>query len=86
MGRKRQLGAWTGKERFDTQIRHHAPATVGGELLSPIGEITSHCWIRKMQAFSGHNNPWISSGVEAVIGRGERAFEVYRKNSCPALQ
>ena len=29
-----------------------------------------------------HNNPWISIG-ETIIGRGERAFEVYRK-TCPA--
>lgn len=29
-----------------------------------------------------HNNPWISI-AETVIGRGERAFEVYRK-TCPA--
>ena len=30
-----------------------------------------------------HNNPWISI-AETVIGRGDRAFEVYRK-TCPAF-
>ena len=29
-----------------------------------------------------HNNPWISC-AEAVLGHGDRAFEVYRK-TCPA--
>ena len=30
-----------------------------------------------------HNNPWVSIS-EAIVGRGERAFEVYRK-ICPAF-
>jgi cellobiose phosphorylase len=29
-----------------------------------------------------HNNPWVSI-AETVIGRGERAFEIYKK-TCPA--
>ena len=33
-------------------------------------------------AIESHNNPWISI-AETVIGRGSRAFEVYRK-TCPA--
>lgn len=72
------------KERLDTKY--------GIMLLQPafsryhleLGEITSYPPGYKENAgIFCHNNPWISI-AEAVIGRGERAFEVYRK-TCPAF-
>ena len=49
-----------------------------------LGEISSYPPGYKENAgIFCHNNPWISI-AEAVIGRGERAFEVYRK-TCPAF-
>lgn len=48
-----------------------------------LGEISSYPPGYKENAgIFCHNNPWISI-AETVIGRGERAFEVYRK-TCPA--
>ncbi len=71
------------KERLDTKY--------GVVLLQPaysryhlkLGEISSYPPGYKENAgIFCHNNPWISI-AETVIGRGERAFEVYRK-TCPA--
>ncbi len=48
-----------------------------------LGEISSYPPGYKENAgIFCHNNPWISA-AETQIGRGERAFEVYRK-TCPA--
>ena len=48
-----------------------------------LGEISSYPPGYKENAgIFCHNNPWISI-AETVIGRGDRAFEVYRK-TCPA--
>ena len=71
------------KERLDTKY--------GVMLLQPaytryhleLGEITSYPPGYKENAgIFCHNNPWVSI-AETVIGRGDRAFEVYKK-TCPA--
>lgn len=71
------------KERLDTEY--------GIVLLQPaytryrleLGEISSYPPGYKENAgIFCHNNPWISC-AEAVVGHGDRAFEVYRK-ICPA--
>ena len=71
------------KERLDTKY--------GVMILQPaytryclnLGEISSYPPGYKENAgIFCHNNPWISI-AETVIGRGDRAFEVYRK-TCPA--
>lgn len=72
------------KERLDTKygIMLLQPAYTRYHL--ELGEITSYPPGYKENAgIFCHNNPWISI-AEAVIGRGERAFEVYRK-TCPAF-
>ncbi len=71
------------KERLDTKY--------GIVLLQPaytkyylnLGEISSYPPGYKENAgIFCHNNPWISA-AETKIGRGDRAFEIYRK-TCPA--
>ncbi len=71
------------KERLDTKY--------GIMLLQPaytryylnLGEISSYPPGYKENAgIFCHNNPWISI-AETVVGRGNRAFEIYRK-TCPA--
>lgn len=71
------------KERLDTKY--------GIALLQPaytryhleLGEITSYPPGYKENAgIFCHNNPWVSIS-ETVIGRGDRAFEIYQK-TCPA--
>ena len=48
-----------------------------------LGEITSYPPGYKENAgIFCHNNPWVSI-AETVIGRGGRAFEIYKK-TCPA--
>lgn len=48
-----------------------------------LGEITSYPPGYKENAgIFCHNNPWISI-AETMIGRGDRAFEIYRK-ICPS--
>lgn len=48
-----------------------------------LGEITSYPPGYKENAgIFCHNNPWVACG-EAVVGRGDRAFEIYKK-ICPA--
>ena len=71
------------KERLDTKY--------GVMLLQPaytryhleLGEITSYPPGYKENAgIFCHNNPWISI-AETVVGRGDRAFEIYKK-TCPS--
>ena len=71
------------EERLDTKygVVLHQPAYTSYQL--NLGEISSYPPGYKENAgIFCHNNPWISS-AEAVLGHGDRAFEVYRK-TCPA--
>ena len=71
------------KERLDTKygIVLNQPAYTRYHV--ELGEISSYPPGYKENAgIFCHNNPWISI-AETVIGRGKRAFEVYRK-TCPA--
>ena len=71
------------KERLDTKygiVLNQPPYT---EYHLELGEISSYPPGYKENAgIFCHNNPWISI-AETVLGRGNRAFEVYRK-TCPA--
>ena len=67
------------KERLDTEhgIVLHTPAYTQYNL--NLGEISSYPPGYKENAgIFCHNNPWIAI-AETVIGRGDRAFEVYSK-------
>ena len=71
------------KERLDTKygIMLHQPAYT--RYYRNLGEISSYPPGYKENAgIFCHNNPWISI-AETMIGRGNRAFEVYRK-ICPS--
>jgi len=71
------------KERLDSKygILLHQPAYT--EYRVELGEISSYPPGYKENAgIFCHNNPWISC-AEAVLGHGERAFEIYKK-TCPA--
>ena len=71
------------KERLDTKygVMILQPAYTKYHL--ELGEITSYPPGYKENAgIFCHNNPWVSI-AETVIGRGDRAFEIYRK-TCPA--
>ncbi len=71
------------KERLDTDygIMILQPAYTKYHL--ELGEVSSYPPGYKENAgIFCHNNPWVSI-AETVIGRGDRAFEVYRK-TCPA--
>ena len=71
------------EERLDTKygVVLHQPAYTSYQL--NLGEISSYPPGYKENAgIFCHNNPWISC-AEAVLGHGDRAFEVYRK-TCPA--
>lgn len=71
------------EKHLDTKygIVLHQPAYTTYQL--NLGEISSYPPGYKENAgIFCHNNPWISC-AETVIGRGDRAFEVYRK-TCPA--
>ena len=71
------------KERLDTKygIMLHQPAYTKYYL--NLGEISSYPPGYKENAgIFCHNNPWISI-AETVIGRGNRAFEIYKK-TCPS--
>ncbi len=71
------------KERLDTEygIMLHQPAYTKYYL--NLGEISSYPPGYKENAgIFCHNNPWIVI-AETMIGRGDRAFEVYRK-TCPS--
>lgn len=71
------------EEKLDTKygIVLNQPAYTRYHL--ELGEISSYPPGYKENAgIFCHNNPWISI-AETIVGRGERAFEVYRK-TCPA--
>ena len=71
------------KEKLDTNygIMILQPAYTRYHL--EIGEITSYPPGYKENAgIFCHNNPWVSI-AETVIGRGDRAFEIYKK-TCPS--
>ena len=71
------------KERLDTEygIMILQPAYTRYHL--ELGEVSSYPPGYKENAgIFCHNNPWVSI-AETVIGRGDRAFEIYRK-TCPA--
>ncbi len=78
------------KEALDS-VRERLDTKYGIVLLQPaytryhleLGEITSYPPGYKENAgIFCHNNPWVSIS-ETVIGRGDRAFEIYQK-TCPA--
>lgn len=71
------------KERLDTDygIMLLQPAYTSYHL--ELGEISSYPPGYKENAgIFCHNNPWVSI-AETVLGRGDRAFEIYRK-TCPS--
>ncbi len=71
------------KEKLDTEygIMILQPAYTRYHL--ELGEVTSYPPGYKENAgIFCHNNPWVSI-AETVVGRGSRAFEIYRK-TCPA--
>ena len=71
------------KERLDTDygVMILQPAYTKYHL--ELGEVSSYPPGYKENAgIFCHNNPWVSI-AETVIGRGDRAFEIYRK-TCPA--
>lgn len=71
------------KEKLDTEygVMILQPAYTRYHL--ELGEISSYPPGYKENAgIFCHNNPWVSI-AETVIGRGDRAFEIYRK-TCPA--
>ncbi len=71
------------KEYLDTEYGIVILQPAYTEYHLELGEISSYPPGYKENAgIFCHNNPWISIG-ETVIGRGDRAFEVYRK-TCPA--
>lgn len=86
------IGKDNGKaERALDSVKEHLDTKYGVVLLQPaytkyhleLGEITSYPPGYKENAgIFCHNNPWISI-AETVLGRGDRAFEVYQK-TCPA--
>ena len=74
-------------------VREHLLGKYGVELLSPcytvyhkeIGEITSYPpGYKENGSIFCHNNPWVSI-AETVVGRGENAFDIY-KRTCPVYQ
>lgn len=74
-------------------VRERLLGKYGVELLTPcytvyhkeLGEITSYPpGYKENGSIFCHNNPWISI-AETVIGRGEQAFDIYRR-TCPVYQ
>ena len=88
--------AGVGKESGQAQkaldsVKEHLDTKYGVMILQPaytvyheeLGEVSSYPPGYKENAgIFCHNNPWVSI-AETVIGRGDRAFEVYKK-TCPA--
>ncbi|MDO5336089.1 MAG: glycosyl transferase [Eubacteriales bacterium] len=71
------------KERLDTEYGIMLQQPPYSTYHLNLGEISSYPPGYKENAgIFCHNNPWVSI-AETVIGRGERAFEIYRK-TCPA--
>ena len=78
-------------EKALDSVKKHLDTKYGVMILQPaytryhleLGEITSYPPGYKENAgIFCHNNPWVSI-AETVLGRGDRAFEIYRK-TCPA--
>ena len=78
------------KKALDS-VKEHLDCKYGVMILQPaytvyhleLGEISSYPPGYKENAgIFCHNNPWVSI-AETVIGRGDRAFEIYKK-TCPA--
>ncbi len=78
------------KKALDS-VKKHLDTKYGVMILQPaytryhleLGEVTSYPPGYKENAgIFCHNNPWVSI-AETVIGRGDRAFEIYQK-TCPA--
>lgn len=71
------------KARLDTEfgIVLHAPSYT--HYYENLGEISSYPpGYKENGGIFCHNNPWVSI-AETVLGRGNRAFEIYKK-TCPA--
>ncbi|WP_099204167.1 GH36-type glycosyl hydrolase domain-containing protein [Scatolibacter rhodanostii] len=78
-------------EKALDSVKKHLDTEYGLMILQPaytkyhveLGEISSYPPGYKENAgIFCHNNPWVSI-AETVLGRGDRAFEIYRK-TCPA--
>ena len=78
-------------EKALDSVKEHLDCEYGVMILQPayttyhveLGEISSYPPGYKENAgIFCHNNPWVSI-AETVIGRGDRAFEIYKK-TCPA--
>lgn len=78
-------------EKALDSVKNHLDTEYGIMILQPaytryhleLGEVSSYPPGYKENAgIFCHNNPWVSIG-ETVIGRGSRAFDIYRK-TCPA--
>ena len=74
-------------------VRERLLGKYGVELLAPcytvyhkeLGEITSYPpGYKENGSIFCHNNPWISI-AETVVGRGDNAFDIYRR-TCPVYQ
>ena len=86
------IGVENGKaEKALESVKKHLDTKYGIVLLQPaykdyhlnLGEVSSYPPGYKENAgIFCHNNPWVSC-AEAVLGHGDRAFEIYRK-ICPA--
>jgi len=71
------------KEKLDTEYGVMILQPAYTRYHEELGEVSSYPPGYKENAgIFCHNNPWVSI-AETVIGRGERAFEIYRK-TCPA--
>lgn len=71
------------KERLDTQYGVMILQPAYTEYHLELGEVSSYPPGYKENAgIFCHNNPWVSI-AETVLGRGDRAFEIYKK-TCPA--
>jgi cellobiose phosphorylase len=71
------------KEKLDTKYGVMILQPAYTEYHLELGEVTSYPPGYKENAgIFCHNNPWVSI-AETVIGRGDRAFEIYKK-TCPA--
>lgn len=86
------IGVETGEaEHALNAVREHLLGEYGVELLAPcyttyhkeLGEISSYPpGFKENGSVFCHNNPWIVC-AEAVLGRGNYAFDIYRR-TCPA--
>ncbi len=89
-------GSGTGDGKAEAaldSVREHLLGKYGVELLAPcytvyhkeLGEITSYPpGYKENGSIFCHNNPWVSI-AETVLGRGDNAFDIYRR-TCPVYQ